>query len=318
MRFSTHAFVRPSVLPVLAHLMLRNHHELATLFGTSAASTPAGRRALNLEFGSGGLTARLHVPEASNTLSLSMVEGSRAFSVKIPLALREGKLAPVEVTWAQAGEEPQTTHLSASEFLSLEAPAEFKELHARLSSYLQSVLPVALLQKLGMGKAQGGQSSDEASAAAAPETPNSDRPAAGEQKSSAPASPEADPEADSDASDESKPASTQPLCEQKPDPFQPVRLSRANLCDLEFDGRLLAQVASPLQHGRQFVLRVFETRGGKFVATRTGVSLWIGEHTKAETAVYDTLQDVPKLLGFSPLAKHLYGALGLNTAQRID
>lgn len=109
-----------------------------------------------------------------------------------------------------------------------------------------------------------------------------------------------------------------PVARNEPDNgFRAYRIAREGKPDLAFQGKLLASVQSTYWGGRAWLLAVYETPGGKYVAVKTGLSLLPGEVSTQHAFVADSLAAVPAELGYSRLAKSLYADLGLDPVESV-
>lgn len=283
MRFFAKTFSRPSLPPPVAQLTREIYLELAALLRAATSLVRAPRPPLNFELEAGGVRAHLRAPLADHAVCLSLRDGERAYDVNIPSGLRDGTVPHIEVTWTSPGAAPCTQQLAPSEFRSMQVPQEFQELHAHLAAHLRLVLPASLRAKLGLAEKAGG-----AKAAAG---------------------------ADASATSSGPTRAAKPA--EVDAPFQLLRLQLAGLCTLEFEGRLLAQVAIPFPPVRQYVMRVFEARDGRFIVARSSLSLCSGKHEKTEARAFDTLAGITTQVGYSGAAPYLYAALRLTTAHHI-
>lgn len=97
--------------------------------------------------------------------------------------------------------------------------------------------------------------------------------------------------------------------------------------DIEFDGELIAQAetssnnASPDYSGstgRWTELKLFQTKAGKFVASRVNRTQWQGERDTHEAAVCDNEADAVEFFGHDRLAKELLDNADINAAERVE
>jgi hypothetical protein len=104
-------------------------------------------------------------------------------------------------------------------------------------------------------------------------------------------------------------------------------VKRDNLPDLKFTGDLLAEVSSSSNNaywnysgskGRWSELALYRTQGGKYVCSQIGLTEWQGEHTRYSGAVCDDVGQVQEFFGHGWLAKELYAAADLDTAEVIE
>lgn len=70
--------------------------------------------------------------------------------------------------------------------------------------------------------------------------------------------------------------------------------------------------------GRCQELRLYRTVSGKYVCQRIGYSQWQGERTRYEAEVCADLEAVMAFFGHGRLAKDLYEAADLDTAEEVD
>lgn len=106
---------------------------------------------------------------------------------------------------------------------------------------------------------------------------------------------------------------------QAPKPeFTCFVVPRHNQADLRFEGKLVAGVQSALMRGRCFILSVYQTKGGKFVGVKRGVSLLLGERDNFEALVAGAIEELVPFFGYSPLPKVLYQQLGLTTDEVVE
>jgi hypothetical protein len=94
-------------------------------------------------------------------------------------------------------------------------------------------------------------------------------------------------------------------------PWQVIRIARDDQPTLRFEGVERARTSTALRNGRGFVLRAFETKSGKWVAHKEGVSLWPGERVRSESKVLERVEQLPEFFGYGPAAKELYRQLGM-------
>ena len=96
---------------------------------------------------------------------------------------------------------------------------------------------------------------------------------------------------------------------------------------IRFTGELIATAASSpdtasssysRSTGRWTELRLFRTKGGKFVCERVGYSQWQGEHDRHEAAVVATEAAVIEFFGLGWLAKALYAEAGIAAVEDVE
>lgn len=117
------------------------------------------------------------------------------------------------------------------------------------------------------------------------------------------------------------------ICEDVPmddDNLNPnyITIERDNDRDLTFVGEELAQVSSADPYGnnggRWTVLKLFKTRGGKYVCQSIGRTQWQGERDRYAAEVCDTEAQVIAFFGQGRLAKEIYADVGIVNVQHVD
>ena len=103
-------------------------------------------------------------------------------------------------------------------------------------------------------------------------------------------------------------------------------LQRDGAPPLRFKGELLAETRSSPDRGRGdwsgatgrwTELRLYRTKGGKFVCQRINRTQWQGERDSFEAVVCQTENDVMEFFGWGWLAKDLYAEAGLDAAEDV-
>lgn len=111
------------------------------------------------------------------------------------------------------------------------------------------------------------------------------------------------------------------------DGMEQITLINPGSPDVRFTGKLVAKVSSSPDQassyysgstGRYTVLRLFRTRGGKFIAETTGVTQWQGERDRVKVAVCETEKEVIEFFGHGWLAKDLYEQAGIEDVQEVE
>ncbi|MBC8741809.1 hypothetical protein F6X40_35260 [Paraburkholderia sp. UCT31] len=102
------------------------------------------------------------------------------------------------------------------------------------------------------------------------------------------------------------------------DELRTYTLSRTDDMDLRFEGKLIGQVFSAVKGGRSFHFALYQTKGGKYVAARRGLTLVLGEMVRNEVAVCTTPAEVQAFFGKNELAKALYAQMGFEYIQTVD
>jgi hypothetical protein len=104
-------------------------------------------------------------------------------------------------------------------------------------------------------------------------------------------------------------------------------IKRDNERDLVFTGEQIASVSSTPNNasssysgstGRWTELRLYRTKGGKYVCQSIGRTQWEGEHDRHGAVVCETAEAVCEFFGSSWLAKELYENAGIDCAERVD
>ncbi|MGK2953301.1 MAG: hypothetical protein ACSLEZ_13070 [Thiobacillus sp.] len=104
-------------------------------------------------------------------------------------------------------------------------------------------------------------------------------------------------------------------------------INRDNDRDLVFTGELVASASSSANNasssysgsvGRWTELRLYRTKGGKYVCQSIGRTQHQGEHNRHTAAVCETDEAVCEFFGSSWLAKELYENAGIDCAERVD
>lgn len=307
--------MRHTLLPLMAQLMLKNHHEFNELFQNRPVAASLLHPPMAVDFKLGSASTSMTFTQPGNVLNLTFKEGVKHFAVLVALDPQDRQVPKVEVFWRDGSVlDAPLNHkvISSSDFLNWQAPAEFKDLHARVVTHLKTLVPAALRKAFGLDKEPAASNlSTTATAQAAADATGVDVADVADSANSQEAQ-LAQASAASDAS-ESAPAE-----QAHEDGFRRYEVRRDNQPDLHFEGRLIAQVASLPRQGRQYVLQVFETRSGKIVALRSGRSLWLGERDRVEARVLGSTAELPEFFGYGVLAKHLYAQLDVNAAETIE
>jgi len=106
-----------------------------------------------------------------------------------------------------------------------------------------------------------------------------------------------------------------------------ITLERDNARDVTFVGELIAEAASSPDRashdysgavGRWTELRMFRTKGGKFVCQRTSYTQWQGETDQHEVHIVSEKDAAVFFFGTDRIAKQLYDAAGIDAAEQIE
>lgn len=106
------------------------------------------------------------------------------------------------------------------------------------------------------------------------------------------------------------------------DDMEVITLERDDARDIRFTGKLVAQTSSREHSGprsnRWTVLRLYKTKGGKWVAHQIGRTQWQGEQDRYSVVMADTDEELVERLGSGWLAKDLYWLAGIDAAEDIE
>lgn len=242
-----------------------------------------------------------------NRLNITTRNGSCVYRVYIPDVNGLSSESPVKVYQAGApGEQEKTREIRLGEFISENLENGYRRLHDKVISVLQDALAAVNLKlpaaaqpaKLEQSETSSDSSASESAAQASQEPAESQQPVA---------------RADAEGAIAEVPAAA----EKKPE-FSTYLIRREGKPDLQFQGKLIAQVYSATINRRQHVLEVYETPSGKFVAVKAGLSWWLGERSRYEALVAASKEDLVEFFGYGAYAKALYEQLGLSTVETVD
>lgn len=97
--------------------------------------------------------------------------------------------------------------------------------------------------------------------------------------------------------------------------------------NLRFEGELIAaRKSSPVMgnnrysgsNGRWSVLKLYKTKGGKFICQRIGMTSWDKESDRYTGLVCTNMAEVVAFFGMSDLAKELYSDAGASAGADVD
>ena len=94
-------------------------------------------------------------------------------------------------------------------------------------------------------------------------------------------------------------------------------LPRDGIADLTFEGTVLAIENTNTKKPRYTELRVYICKNKRYICQTLGRSNIPGEIDRSKVYVVDTLEEIPRVFGFSRVAKKIYRSLGLETAEQI-
>lgn len=100
-----------------------------------------------------------------------------------------------------------------------------------------------------------------------------------------------------------------------------------NCPDIRFTGKILATAKSSAnnasssysgQTGHWTELKLYKTKGGKYICYRIGYTLWEGATDSHKGKVCETLDDVKAFFGHGWLAKELYAKAGIEDIEEVE
>ncbi len=106
-----------------------------------------------------------------------------------------------------------------------------------------------------------------------------------------------------------------------------ITVERAGERDIRFVGELIATATSSDNNassdysgstGRWAELRLYRSRGVKFVCSQIGKTRWQGEHDRHSGAVCDTAAEVVAFFGLGWLAKELYADAAIDCVEIVE
>lgn len=100
--------------------------------------------------------------------------------------------------------------------------------------------------------------------------------------------------------------------------FRAYQLHNDNAPDVRCEAKVLGQVNRPFMNLRSEIFTVLETKGGKKLAVKTGLSMVPGERSRQSVKVAESDADVVEFFGHGRLAKELYETINLDTTQQVD
>lgn len=285
---------QPSSLAALARLLFRAQAELNTLLADNPLGYPL--RA------SSAAIPRLHVQVGDRQLNLSAQHSAEpglllectGDGVQYSLALtpaRPGKAPTLTATLTDLATGKVTVY-EGLDVLRAQVPVEFQKVHEESLQQLKALLPATLLEQLIKRVAAEPTRSDSPLAEGSVAAQNGDAPEPGARSAEAEAAMPAPPAA--------------------------IILPQDDGPDLRFSGELLGGVRSRMHHGRWHELRVYRSKGGKFIAHHMGCSAWMHEADRSSAKVADALADALAFFGHTPLAKQLARQLNTPVVQDID
>lgn len=115
--------------------------------------------------------------------------------------------------------------------------------------------------------------------------------------------------------------------DEEDEAMETITLENDNAPDVRFTGELVASSSSSPDTsssyhsgstGRWTTLKLYKTKGGKFVAQSVGHTQWQGEHDRYKVAVCETEADVINFFGHGWLAKDLYEEAGISDVTEVE
>jgi len=97
--------------------------------------------------------------------------------------------------------------------------------------------------------------------------------------------------------------------------------------NIKFTGEMIASASSSANNahsdysgstGRWTELRLYRTKAGKFVCEQIGRTQWQGEKDRYSGAICETTDEVQDFFGHGWLAKDLYYAANIDTAEEVE
>lgn len=270
--------MRKFIFPEAVGVLLKNYFELRDAASRPYPSSPFS---VTMNLGDGPATA-VSMDVIGGALRVSFKEGDRGYTLAMPLKWPAGTHPLVSVTLSEAGRS-SSYEVKPEDFLGARLPGGFAELHEKVAQYVKSILPSGYFDK---------------------KSPT--EPAKPEQPSTVTQTPQEPTEAQASEAAKSAPE------------YSTWLVRREGERDLRFQGKVIAAVESFPRQGRQKVLKVIQTPGGKFIGLSLGTSMWLGETDRAQVKVADKLEELVDLFGYNALAKALYDQLSLAHEEVID
>lgn len=272
-------------VPGLARLLFRAHNELNALLGElPLAAQPAAHPLLNLRVGAMHFALGAQRQGSASIQTLDCADGNHRYQVTLrsPDGRQQASLN-ARLTNLTTG---ASHELSGERLLKNDVPDGFEKLHSEVMAQLKQWLPEKLLHQL-----QGGAS-----------------------QTSEPPAEQQVAKTEGVSQDE-----TQPTPEEVPqEQWTQYVIVREGEPDLRFHGKLVDAVRSSPYRGRWTEMRVYQTKGGKYVGVKLGCSMWLNETDRAHAQVAGTLEELAGFFGDSLLAKALTRRLGVQPFVDVD
>lgn len=235
----------------------------------------------NSFFRDGFSNTSYQIERDDKALTINTTTNGARLTVKIALPISAD--TSVEIVTTDKEGKSETKQLKFSEYLKgFEVPGELKDMCAKVTKYINNLFPNLLSSKDSCGVKPE---------AATPATSES----SGEQQPETPAS---------------APETANEVAAVATDPYKEYTLTRDDDKDLKFSGKVLIAWRTPAVSGRFREIRVFETRGGKYVAQLLGNSVWPTEVSKSSVKVCSTKEEVLEFFGKGFIGSHIASHLG--------
>jgi hypothetical protein len=265
----------------------------------------------------GPLATSVAIRLDGNKLSITTRNRSKVYRVDIPDVNALSSESPVHVYQSDSDEPATTREETLGKFITEDIPDSYRRLHDKVISVIQNALAAVNLKLPAAAKPV-----DASAVAPASQSEGQPEAASSSQEASQPANSEplqaaAQPGDIAEASAQGEGGASSEAPADTPE-FTRYMVRREGQPDLEFQGKLIAQVHSLPINRRQHALEVYETSSGKFVGVKAGLSWWPGERARIDVKVGTSKQELVELFGYSYIAKALYEQLDLSTAEVVD
>lgn len=109
--------------------------------------------------------------------------------------------------------------------------------------------------------------------------------------------------------------------------MEKYKVRQDHLLDLSFEGELVGEAYSSGEQshsdysgsfGRSTTLKLYRTKGGRFICEKIGHTQHQGEKTRYKAHVCDLLEEVFEFFGHGWLEKDLYKDAGIDASTQID
>lgn len=103
--------------------------------------------------------------------------------------------------------------------------------------------------------------------------------------------------------------------------METITVTRDNDSDIRFTGEEIASASSHSPYdcsGRWTVLKLYRTKGGKYVCSEVGRTQWQGESDRYSGTVCETPAEVIKYFGHGRLAKEIYDEAGFEDVVEVE